>query len=909
MKFGVYGEGFKEVLTKMEEKQEKQGLMIGFITDGMVPAKWMMRMNELGSGTPSGIFWKYCWYEGRGYKQHGGYAKARQKVVDQARANNARWLFFVDTDVFPPQDAITRLMAHDKKIVTGIYYMKTHPPQPVIFQKLGDGPYWNFPVEELVEIEGAGLGCTLIDMEVFDEFERQGISFFDENWVHTKPDGSKVKVKVGEDHWFFMKAKELGFQPYCDTSVLCDHMEFANGAIFPGEEEVEKIRQKILKKKNRKDIIDKEKELFGLDHEKKTIVFYNATPAEFSGDELEKRGVGGSEGDIINLAKRFAKHFNVVVFCKCPRPGVYDGVHYVHYEQTEFMKKFKTDLFVSSRNTQLLADLDFKEYFNIDKVCLWTHDLAESYVFDKLPKALPNIDRIFTLTKWHRDNIRARFRDVPESKYFQARNGVDVDLYKGDIERNPYKLIYSSTPFRGLDVLLEVFPQIKKFVPEAELHVFSSMKVYNNKNIEEDKKWEHLYKKAKETDGVVYHGTVTRKELAKHMKSSAVLAYPNHYPETMCITAAEAVVAGTPIVTSNKAALPETIPKGCAILINGDAHTEEYKKEFVNAVVGILQNKALWEEMHNACKGYEIPFSWEVISKEWVKEFFPEELDSYSKKLELLHLIGDGNAPVCVDFANGEDKTVINNHIVDTNEKVKKKKECKPCSINIKEPENKRVKIAKEKGWDEKLVKYREDNNGNLNTQEYWDNQYKYENEKGLDQRTDKDRWDIMSKHIKDGDTILDYGCGLGEFLLYIDKKKPLSPLYGIDISPYALKVAEERLPRIRTTTSIEGLPHDLKKNYFDVISCQHVIEHFDNPEKLISVLSELLTKDGKLILVVPINDDEWIEHQKVWQVQDIVKLLDKFNCTYTIKHRKETIRRKQDGSFVEEAIVIISFD
>jgi glycosyltransferase involved in cell wall biosynthesis len=180
------------------------------------------------------------------------------------------------------------------------------------------------------------------------------------------------------------------------------------------------------------------------------------------------------------------------------------------------MRKFKTDLFIASRNTQLLADVNFKDHFNVDKVCLWTHDLPASYVFDKLPQAIPNIDKVFALTEWHQQEIKDKFPEVPEEYWFFAHNGVDVSLYKKPEKRNPYKLIYSSTPFRGLDVLLEVFPKIKEFVPEAELHVFSSMKVYGD-DTDETKEWEALYEKAQNTDGVVYHGTVIRKERAKHM--------------------------------------------------------------------------------------------------------------------------------------------------------------------------------------------------------------------------------------------------------------------------------------------------------------------------------------------------------------------------------------------------------
>jgi glycosyltransferase involved in cell wall biosynthesis/SAM-dependent methyltransferase len=841
------------MVANLGDEQKKQGIMIGFLTDGMVPAKWMMRIKELEKGVPSGMFWKYAWYEGKDYlKNNGGWAKARTEVVKQAIAHKAKWLFFIDSDVFPPPDVLSKLMAHGKDIVTGIYYMKTMPPQPVLFKEMGSGPYYNFPVEELFEVEGSGLGCCLINMEIFEKFDEKGLPYFQENWLHEKADGSKVRINIGEDHWFFMKAKELGYKIWCDSSVLCDHLDTNTGAFFPGKEECDKIRNKVLEKQGRGDIIEKEKDLYNLDRKKKTIIFYNATQSAFSGDEMEKRGVGGSEGDIINLAKIFAKKYNVVVFCNCPRPGIYEGVRYLHVSDTEFMNDFKTDLFVSSRNTQLLSQVNFKEHFKVDKVCLWTHDLPDSYVFDKLPKAIPNIDKIFALTEWHRAVIEKKFPMVPKEMWFNARNGVDQVFYDAandhTIKRNPKKLIYASTPFRGLDILLDVFPKIKEFEPEAELHIFSSMKVYGEGS--SDDPYKPLYDKAQKMPGVVYHGTVKRKELAKHFKESAVLAYPNTYPETMCITAAQAVVTGTPVVTTKMAALPEIVPSDAGFLIDKDPKTDEYKKEFIDKCVALLREPALFEEMSKG--GKDRDYSWEGISIEWIKEFFPDDVEDFSKKIQ-------------------------------KNKKIK---------VTPKE-----IKIINGKPSE------------NINTPEYWDKQYAYELTKGVsNQRTDTGRWDIMLEKIQDGDTVLDVGCGLGNFLKYLKEKKPTCARYGTDISVFALKKLGEIDRSIRTFSRIEDLPVDLSDGYFDFISIQHVIEHVDDPKEFIEQYKPLLARGGTMCVAIPIDDDPWPEHQKIWQLDEFKKFLDTLNCEYEVVNREKTMRLRKDGRDAAEALAFIKF-
>jgi 2-polyprenyl-3-methyl-5-hydroxy-6-metoxy-1,4-benzoquinol methylase len=346
----------------------------------------------------------------------------------------------------------------------------------------------------------------------------------------------------------------------------------------------------------------------------------------------------------------------------------------------------------------------------------------------------------------------------------------------------------------------------------------------------------------------------------------------------------EAVTAGTPIVSTKLGALPEIIPKGCGLLIEGEAHTEKYKKEFIDKVVGILNNPALWEEMHDACKGHD--FSWETVSIEWIKEFFPEDVEKYQGKLEDV----SANLPT-------ERKT---------KKKATKKKEHPKTEVEKKE---RRLKVAEEEDWDKTLVKYREQQGGNLNTPQYWDNQYKYEFDNKIDQRSDARRWNLLIDHIKDTDVVLDYGCGMAEFLSYLNEQKPNVKRYGIDISKFALEKATARDPELqgRLTNNIAGLPSDAKEGYFNVVTCQHVLEHVDEPEEFVDMLRKLVAPNGKLILVVPVNDKDWIEHQRIWYIEDIIELLGRFDCTYKLDHRKKTIR-KSDDEPIEEVIAVIQF-
>lgn len=220
-------EGFNWNEDKKEEvKKEKFGFAIGIISDGNVPFTWMLHHMNIQKSLPSGIHWSYV-YAIADFKRNpqANYATSRTEVVKAAQKMGVKWLFFNDTDVFIPLEAIRTLMSYNKPIVTGIYFLKrTNVLEPVVYSEVGQGPMWDIKVGDgLKEIGGAGLGCTLIDMDVFDKFDEAGIPYFKQDWEGENFMGKKMTVQLGEDHWFFTQARKLGYKVYCDPAIVCDH--------------------------------------------------------------------------------------------------------------------------------------------------------------------------------------------------------------------------------------------------------------------------------------------------------------------------------------------------------------------------------------------------------------------------------------------------------------------------------------------------------------------------------------------------------------------------------------------------------------------------------------------------------------------------------------------------------------
>ena len=122
------------------------------------------------------------------------------------------------------------------------------------------------------------------------------------------------------------------------------------------------------------------------------------------------------------------------------------------------------------------------------------------------------------------------------------------DHKKPTKEDGKIRLIYFSTPHRGLDVLCMALSILNRKRDDFEVDIYSSLKIYGWE--ERDKDFEKLYDALREMPNVKYHGSVSNDEIREALTKTHVMAYPNTYQETGCCTAIEAMSAGCVVVLS-----------------------------------------------------------------------------------------------------------------------------------------------------------------------------------------------------------------------------------------------------------------------------------------------------------------------------------------------------------------------
>jgi UDP-glucose:(glucosyl)LPS alpha-1,2-glucosyltransferase len=197
--------------------------------------------------------------------------------------------------------------------------------------------------------------------------------------------------------------------------------------------------------------------------------------------------------------------------------------------------------------------------FSVEKANIhWQHQYHDQ------PSVLPirdkNIQNRLDATvfvSYHQKHLYEQYHDFPKEKSVVIKNAIwpfeKVEKPKGKIN-----LIYTSTPFRGLNILLAAFALILHRRPDlrelVNLDVFSSMDLYGYP----DEQYSPMYEFAKQHPNINYHGVIRQEDLRPYLLNSHIFAYPCIFEETSCISAIEAMAAGAIPVVSDIGALPET---------------------------------------------------------------------------------------------------------------------------------------------------------------------------------------------------------------------------------------------------------------------------------------------------------------------------------------------------------------
>ena len=156
------------------------------------------------------------------YPSSGATEVGYDMIVDFAKRLEPKptHILFVDYDVLPRYNTLTKLLEHDKDIISGVY--PAMQKFKVSWCLSREEPFKLMDIEDLpnnpFKAHVACNGMLLVKMEVFDKLE----------WPFWKTDYGKDRITKGADIYFFEKAKAAGYEIWVDPKVKCGHFKMVD---------------------------------------------------------------------------------------------------------------------------------------------------------------------------------------------------------------------------------------------------------------------------------------------------------------------------------------------------------------------------------------------------------------------------------------------------------------------------------------------------------------------------------------------------------------------------------------------------------------------------------------------------------------------------------------------------------
>jgi glycosyltransferase involved in cell wall biosynthesis/SAM-dependent methyltransferase len=570
---------------------------------------------------------------------------------------------------------------------------------------------------------------------------------------------------------------------------------------------------------------------------------------QHDGNTLKERSLGGSETAAIQLAEAIAARKDpfggkilVTVFSPCDKPITVNGVNYIPIRAAkELIAGADVDVLITSRALEVLMEP------NTAKVnFLWCHDLALGRSADAFRGVLYQTDRVLLMSQFQSKQYQ-EVTGIGEQAIEVIRNGIDLALFSAprSVPREDGLMVYSARPERGLENLVGPGGIMEKLAA-AGAPVKLAVAMYDNTVPEMRAFYEMLWARCQALPNVEIVGSLTKKQLYDLYSRAWLYVYPTpgtaspNFAEISCITAQEVAACGLPILTNPVGALPETVKKGCGVIVQGTGIDPGNVDVFVREIYRLAKDPLTWKRMSNACYQHALDLSWDPVAA------------------RLIDLADE------IMREKSADRTALYKHFyklseIDGCRRIEAEGPLEMC-------EKEQARIAEGWKFTESPEAYRE--------------QYKLVDAGAsvahFEQSENETRLQVLLNFLRKNPgkytRILDYGCWIGHQAIRIANEFPQAQIVGLDITPKNIELADECKAKYAKHGNIEfhvydemaigkepggelqyeGDPHSGFTAGFDLVLCNEVLEHVLEPEALISTLERFCTEGGTIFLTTP---------------------------------------------------------
>lgn len=249
----------------------------------------------------------------------------------------------------------------------------------------------------------------------------------------------------------------------------------------------------------------------------------------------------------------------------------------------------------------------------------WLHDLPEDPETNHLnsQESRDRFHRIVFCGNWQAQRYRDMLAFPHDDRSLVLETAIDP-IEAIEKPKDVIRLVYTSTPQRGLEILVPVFEELCKKYDNIELDVYSSFKIYGWED--KDKEYEKLYERCRNHPKINYHGFVQHEEIVKALQKSHILAYPSIWLECNSQSVIEAMSAKVLAVHPNNGGLMDT-SGGMNFIYNWVPDLNEHARKFYQVLDHAIQTVQKEETQNylSLIKVYaDTRFNWKKITAQWV---------------------------------------------------------------------------------------------------------------------------------------------------------------------------------------------------------------------------------------------------------------------------------------------------
>jgi FkbM family methyltransferase len=321
-----------------------------------------------------------------------------------------------------------------------------------------------------------------------------------------------------------------------------------------------------------------------------SIAIIDIMGACYDGNTLNRRGLGGSEAAVIQIARELSDvGFDVTVYNACDegdcKPGVYDFVKYLPLSALDKMPVY--DVVISSRVATPFVPNEWNvEQSTVRKIptecikninraklkVLWMHDTfsPSDQIIERLLTE-QHVNELWTLSDFHYNYLtnnthgstysEMRNYEVLRNHTWITRNGMKLPELTRDLDsKEQHHFVFNSNRSKGLHPLLhDVWPQVKKRIPGAKLTIIGGYYKLD-KAVVNDDEYEDFMKMVGDTvndDSITFTGILSLEQIYDIYAKASYLLYPTEHPETFGISTLEAQYHNMQVITHKFGALEE----------------------------------------------------------------------------------------------------------------------------------------------------------------------------------------------------------------------------------------------------------------------------------------------------------------------------------------------------------------